>query len=253
VGKLNAVETVSKQAFYIVVFVMTAILTIAELWIWRIVSVAQPPVPYFISVYGLSMVNALFSAFAADGYFKRIGLSRSGNSVELRDRMLANPEGLVPDDAVVEFCLDRSSVRRNLIACGIACVLAMVLNHYLPDESAWRLLASSILILSLGCALQQLLAWDGCLVRADRQGIFGYASRSAFRRTLLPWSEIAVCEIVTHRDTFGTPLHIVPVFKDEFGRTLMRVNLWSVPIEYQQRLVSCIRAKLPKARIDFTE
>ncbi len=90
-------------------------------------------------------------------------------------------------------------------------------------------------------------------MRADDRGVFGYPSRLAPRRKFLPWSEIGACDIVTRHNTFGMPLVIEPVFKDESGKELMRLSLWDVPMERQEQLVNYIKARLPKARVDCAE
>lgn len=99
-----------------------------------------------------------------------------------------------------------------------------------------------------GLAVQFALASDGCLVRVDQKGVFGYPARFALYRKLLYWTEIASCEIRTRHDPLGRPYLIEPVFKDQLGRKLMSLSLHWVPMVEQERIVTYIRAKLARGQ-----
>ena len=256
-GKPENIETVSKREYYFVAGVMATILTIAELCIWKIITVKlQLSTPVFSRhVPELGMASWLISWFATDRFFKTRGLSRSGISVETWDRLPANPADFASDDGGVEYHLSRSEVRFHflfyllvfLAAVPFVCVAGVAVD--LP----FIILGSVGCVLSGRLGIQQASAWDGCQVRLDRYGVFGYPARLALDRKLLPWSEVASCDIITRYDPFGRLYLIVPVFKDALGRKLMSLHMEQVPVEHQQRLVKSIKAKLPKARVEFAE
>ena len=84
-------------------------------------------------------------------------------------------------------------------------------------------------------------------VVADAQGLLGYASNWALRRTLTPWSEIESCEIETVLDSSGKPIATRPVFKDPFGNVLMRLDIRGVSAVDTDRLLKFIRIRFPRA------
>jgi hypothetical protein len=248
-GKPEAVETVSKRAFYYVVALITTLLAVAE------IIVARPYTPFsFFPIYAgaLLFVNFLFSYYATDRFFKMLRMSRSGNSVETWDRIPAKPERLIAANEIVEHVVGRADVIFTEMFCFLACLAGAFVIPFAPLGLITFIMGSGLVLLG-GVGLQQSFAPDGCYMRADHRGVFGYPARFAIHRKLLPWSEIATCDIVTRHDTFGKPYMIVPVFKDEFGTKLMRLSLWSVPMESQERLAKYIKAKLPKPRPEFEE
>ncbi len=182
-----------------------------------------------------------------------LGMSRGGSSVETWNRILAKPDGFVADNELVEF---KESQLTNTFAFVFLYLFSMFflllgVGSHLAGVHPVQLIFWYVSAGFFGgYAIQLLSAWDGCWVRADRRGVFGYPARYAIRRRLLPWSEIATCDIITCHNPFGTPYLIVPVFKDELGRKLMTLSLYGVPMECQMRLVKYIKAKLPKSRID---
>jgi hypothetical protein len=197
--------------------------------------------------------NWVLAALAIDRFLKTIDLSRSGTSIEIWGQNVASREHSFADQEVIEFVLDRSTIRSNLCASVIVPLLAIFLIVCCSNNSELFFVGCVGFVFCIGFGIRIWWASDGCLVRADRQSVFGYPARFAIHRRLLHWSEIASCEIITRFDTFGKPFHIVPVFKDAFGRTLMRLSLCDVPMEFQERLLKHIKARLPKARVDLAE
>jgi hypothetical protein len=210
------------------------------------------PFPHFFSYAStLLVVNYLISKVAVDLFFKKLGSSRSGNSVETWERTFGMSEGAGADNEVFEFALGRSEFKSRLRTFVLAFPCSLILIYGFPDDPAWVLVGYVAAVFIIFQIIRQLFAWDGCVVRADKQGFFGFSSRFALRRTLVPWSEIATCDIVTGHDTFGAPY--VPLLRDQFGRKLMSVSLRDVPMERQLRLVKFITARLPKAMLQFAE
>jgi hypothetical protein len=244
VGKPDAVGSVSRRAFYFIVAALTTSLAVAE------IIVPRPYGPFSLLFYGacgMLIANFLLSFYATDRFFKLRGLSRSGNSVETWDRIPASPKRSAADIKIVEHVVGRAEVLFTLVFSFLLCLLA-VLGLLIAREPMTTIICGSGIVFLGRVWLQQSEALDGCYVRADRRGIFGYPARYALRRKLPPWSQIASCDIVTRHDPFGKPYLIMPVFKDQFGTKLMSLSLWSVPMETQERLVKYIKARLSKPR-----
>ncbi len=201
----------------------------------------------------LLLVNSCISVLAVDRFFKKLGSSRSGDSVETRERAFGTSEAFAADGEVVEFVLERSTFKSRLRTLVLAFPCSLFLIYGFPNDPAWMLVGYVGAAFVIVQFIRRLFAWDGCVVRVDERGVFGFPSRFALRRALVPWSEIATCDIVTRHDTFGAPYLIVPVFRDEFGGKLISVDLQDAPMEYQERLVKDIKARLPKARIELGE
>jgi hypothetical protein len=256
VEKPKHAKIVSKRTFWFVTAAMTIVFTLAELPLLRLVSSKLlPATPEFSPLNPvLLMPSFLVSFFAVDAIFRSLGLSRSGSSVETWERDFAKRDGLVAGDAIVNYRDPRSEVRTNFALALFFCLFGIGVSSAGAIAGAHPALLVPSFALGFwmgGCAIQIGLAWDGCFVRADPEGVFGYPARFAIRRKSLLWPRIATCDIVTRRDPFGTPYLIAPVFKDESGAKLMSLSLHGVPMEYQLRLANYIKAKLPKATVDF--
>lgn len=256
--KPAAVATVSKREFNFVRAGMTSIFVAAELFLLPYASLRLDlyTKDFMLKLFGLVAANWVLSYIAADRLFKLVGMSRGGNSVETWNRVLAKPNDFVALEQVVEFTI---SPRTNtfgfvfMFLMGLSSLILALGSHLAGLHPIQLLFWYAGAIFFGGYALQLFSAIDGCWVRADQRGVFGFPARYALRRKLLPWSKIATCDIVTRHDPFGTPYLIVPVFKDELGRKLMTLSLYGVPMECQRRLVEYIKAKLPKARVDIEE
>jgi hypothetical protein len=258
VQKPKAVRIVSKREFYFVSAVMTFIFTAAELFLGPYISLKLDlHIPDFMQQpSGLIIANWVISFFLADRFFKMLGMSRGGNSVETWERIPAKPDGFVADNEVVEHTESGPACAFAFVFMfpfGLLGLLGVVYSHLVGAHPMQLIFWYVCAIFCGGHAIQTFVAWDGCYVRADRRGVFGYPARYAVRRKLLPWSEVATCDIVTRHDPFGKPYLIVPVFKNESGTKLMTLSLWGIPMECQLRLVKYIKAKLAKARVDFAE
>jgi hypothetical protein len=251
-------KTVSKPQFWIVTALLTIIFLLAELSLMELVflELDLPTLNFPSFIFVLLGADFLLSFFAAERFFKTLGLSRSGNSVETWDRIGANHDRIVADEEVVEF---KEPVSHNIfgfvffLVFGLFSMLGILYSHVVGVHPAQLVFWHVAGVLFGGCAIQLALASDGCWVRADQRGVFGYPARYALHRKLLYWSKIATCDIVTRHDPFGTPYLIVPVFRNEFGQKLMSSSLHGIPMECQMRLVKYIKTKLPKARVEFAE
>jgi hypothetical protein len=252
--------TVSKGQFRFVMIALTIAFTSAELTLWKTACLklnwSSPN--FIIFIYPLGAANWLFSWYVADRFYKGAGLSLSGKNTEVWERTPSDRECTPDDCEAVELVLVRSEVRINFVMGLLLCILMMLGGYFFRTEWMLAILAPVGGVFLGSLAIQQWFAWDGCVLRADSKGVLGLPRRFALRRHWLPWSEIASCEITTHYDTFGAPCLVVPVFKDDFGRTLMRMSLFgglaSMTIEHQQRLAKYIKVRCSnKAKFDLAE
>lgn len=245
-------RTVSRVAFSCLLFAMAMAITIAETGVITLISktFALGIEPALMS--GLAFPNLILAALVADRILKRMGLSRSGRIVEGRKRTTATPEGTVDDVEVVEV-VEVSCPRSLLTTSGVGLlglfvvsVSLLLVSSDLPTERFWVICGGVVLsgFLAVGCFHEW---WRGAFqARADSSGILAYPMGRPLSQKFVPWSAVATCEIVTHFNTFGERTLIEPILKGSDGQTLLAVNLISIKIEDQERLVTYIRAKLPK-------
>ena len=104
--------------------------------------------------------------------------------------------------------------------------------------------------LSGTCAVGLWWTRNGCKGRATVEGIYPAPAGPYFFNRMVHWSDIESCEIVSQFDTFGKLILITPVFKDTFGNTLLKLDLSGTRIEDQERLVTYIKAKLPRSKLE---
>ncbi len=199
-------------------------------------------------MFWVALVSYLFAFFAADRLCRARGLSLSRNSIETWDRMVADRERFVAPFLAVEYAFNRPTVIVNVCLSALICLLPTVLLVCLhTPDFVTSVIAIVSLVLFGGLGIQFVLAWDGCQVRIDHEGVYGYPARLALFRKLVPWTEIASCDIVTRRDASGRIYLIMPVFRNDLGKKLMSLSLRLVPMDYQERVVRYIKTKLPKA------
>lgn len=203
---------------------------------------------------GVAVGNVILARLGADRIFKWLGYSRSRRFHETQAKMLANPEGFVADDEVVEVHPPMSLVRGLIWMCLAFCLVS-VLSLILDRAGEVRHSPYPYALIALFGSLAFGLPWtrNDCKARADIEGIFGCPFGCHFRRKMVPWSEIETCELVTHHDTFGNLVLIVPVFKDASGTDVLKLDLTATPIEDQERLVKYIKARLPKSKHELAE
>jgi hypothetical protein len=241
--------TVSKAEFRFARILLTIGLTSAEFILWLIADLkfnwSSSNLGAF--VYPLFMANWFFSWYAVDRYYKAAGSSLSRKTTETWERTPFELDFTPKDGESVELVMARADVYTTFVFGLVFAVLCLLGPFYFSLGWIITILALLVSIAMGMLVIQQWFAWDGCILRADSKGILAYPRRLAPRRVWLSWSEIAFCEITTHYDTFGAPYLIVPVFKDEFGRTLMRTTLvgglMSMTFAQQQRLASFIKAR----------
>jgi hypothetical protein len=204
---------------------------------------------------------ALFSLsscwLAAEAIFKLLGISRSGKTIEVRGRVAGLTEGATDDSEVVEVRISgwsRWVIWSQIVFVLLIC-LGMILILVLVPHSKMKGVGYAYGILAFFCSGIFFLVWlkDHAIARADASGILGHPDGLHFRRKFVPWSEVALCEIHTYYDTFGSPRLLVPILRGWRGQELISLNVSGTRFRDQERLVKYIRAKLPKSRDDFWE
>jgi hypothetical protein len=255
-GEITEPRTISKAVFEVLVFAMMLVLVVVEVIATSAVCLALGLRAGSGLVGGLGVLNLVLARVFVDGILKRLGLSRSGKTLEVRGRTVATAEGEVDDDETVEVRCPSSYVRGlGLMCLGICLVVALILA-VVPHEkmtgvgSAYALLA--LFGLGAGYCLYE-ARWGRPQAWADATGITGYPVGFHSRRRLIPWSDVATCEIETYHDTFGKPVIVRPILKDWNGQALLTLNLLYTKMEDQERLVKFIKAKLPKPKLDYWE
>ena len=204
-------------------------------------------------VAGMGLPNVIIAGVLADQIFKRMGLSRSGTTVEGRKPTTVTPEGEVGDDEVVEIFYRRSFYLGLGVACLLICMLCSsvpLLNRGVMNSNSW--MAGSLgLFFGFGAIYAFYLLLRGIpQVRADSSGILADSKRWPTTKKFVPWSSVATCEIITHYDTFGDRMSTVPILKGTDGQELLIPELSFTRPEDQDRLIAYIRAKLPKLHED---
>ena len=250
-------RTISKGVFGCLVFVTTVVLIVGESIVAGIAGRALG-IRLGRAFGGLAFLNIVLARVLVDAALKRRGLSRSGMTREIQGRAVAVAvaEGEVADDETVEVRVNQSYVTGLGVMCFafglfIALILVLVPNNQMTGVGSAYVLIACFAIGGGYCIYEG--KWGKPQVWADASGITGYTYKNQFRRKFIPWADVATCEIVTSFDTFGKPWIIRPILKGFDGEEIMTVNLTSTKFEDQERLVTYIKAKLPKPKDDFWE
>jgi hypothetical protein len=199
-------------------------------------------------------LSPLIARHATDWIFVRLGKSRRGKTLEIRGRTALIPEGEVADDDLVEIRRPESLGRGLINPFLVFGFLIALMLPVVPREAlgyAYSLIAFFALFW-LWCLWTPRRIRDRRYIRADSRGILGYTMGPPSGVRLIPWSEVATCEIETAYDTFGSPVVIWLIFQDAGGKELMKLALWP-SLEDDRRLVKYVQAKLPKTKEDFWE
>ncbi len=201
---------------------------------------------------GFVLPNMIVSYLAVDRLFKHFGLSRSGQTVEVRGRAAPEPEGYVEPGEVTEVHLSAGTKWGALVGCLVVAAFMACSPLYFPEAGQWiwRWMCLGMCgVMSIGF-VETWFDWNTPWARADADGITAVPMKPIPWRRFVPWTDIAICEISTIHNPFGEPVLIRPTLKRKDGKTLMVVNLSQVPLEDQQRLVRAIQANLPKIQLD---
>jgi hypothetical protein len=247
-------RTASKVTFGCLSWILLFLITLAEFAVALAVYGGFGVRYSEILIAGLQLPNFILSRVAADGILKRMGLSRSGKTVEARGRTVALAEGDVGDDEVVEVRCPSSFITGLGAACLIFSLLIVLIALMSPQNPTIGWAYVLVGLFGLGgvyCLYEG--RWGKPQAWADASGITAYPVGFHLRRRFVPWSDVATCEIETHYDTFGNPVIVMPILKGWNGEVLMPLNLLYTKLEDQERLAKYIKAKLPKPVNDLWE
>jgi hypothetical protein len=196
--------------------------------------------------------NVLLSFKAYDRFLRILDRSRSRQIVEVQACLKGG--GPTPVDELIEVDLPGKYHRDRLISGVLTLALTLVMLMFFPEYLRTSFSRACMRGLSL-IAIGHLVAiWMRGVeqVRSNEQEIQGYSSPFAFRRNSCLWAEIETCEIMTHFDIWGQS-SIRPVFQDQSGATLMRLDLSGVEPADRDRLLKYIKARLPRTQVDLQE
>jgi hypothetical protein len=201
----------------------------------------------------ISVLSILLARPAVDGVLKWFGMSRSGKTLEVREKTVAFPDGEVADDETVEVRCPSSLITglgvMFLAACLIIVLfLAAVPHKDITDVGWFYAMAVFFGFWAIHCLYERL--WGKPQAWADSSGIWALPVGYHVRARFVPWSQVATCEIETYHDTFGKPVIARPILKGTDGKLLLTPNLRFTRFEDQERLIKYIRAKLPKTKVD---
>ncbi len=191
---------------------------------------------------------SLFVAFIlGDRFFLACGKSLSGSSVVTWDRLIAEEERFVAPSLAVEYGYDRQSLLVTSLLCHLFCLVVMFLL-FLARPGMFGFFLAGAMIVASEISGFWWLSREGSIMRVDHGGVFGYPTGLPFTRKLVPWSEIASCDLITLYDPSGRVVCFVPVFKNQASEALLKLNLAQVPLIDQERIVRYIKMKLPVPR-----
>ena len=234
-------HTVSKWVYYTVQFGLMMILILLEV----------PLVHRLERLFGSLSVgpafiapNVLLSFLATNLLFRFLGLSRAGQTLaELRP--VPSERGEAGGNEVIMARL----YRPFLIGIGVAYLAVGFLIVFFAcwlipkNQQTGREVLPALLGFIFGVGLGCLAIRNQFVVRMDPGGILAYP---AMFRTYITWEKIASCDITTRYNAFGELATVVPVFKDQHGKEVLRLNLSTASPGEKDQMLKYIRNKLPK-------
>ena len=254
--------TISKRTFWLIRLSVAISLALASTIITTFISVSLgfhhdgTIVQRFLNgiIVVCSVVPILaFTHILTERFLKQRGLSLSGRTHEiLLPKKHLHLEELPPDETL-ELLSTRPSIASMVVLYTLVFLLPLgaVLTFGPLPTGLSRLVPLSLygVILVISAFIIPLLYRAGApsvRVKADRSGIWGHPIAEDTRPRLVPWPEIASCEIETVFDPFGSPTAIRPTFKNSSGKVLMTLNLSSVSADDQQRFLHHLKARVAK-------
>lgn len=253
-------RAISRAAFYAMWYGLW--LPLFGLLSWAAVSQvgekSSRPSMAILGIYSLSSVAIIGLSYASiDFMLRRLGLSRSGRTVEQRGRRAA-ASGMASDGEWIEVGLPGPWGRGAIVGARVSLLLiglVVLVNLLILPSWAWVDLVEGLTIPVLFglLALAVLRLFKLLPTRADAVGITGPGARPPLpimRRCFVPWSRVAACQIVTDRDPSGRAATAFAILWDARGARLLRLNLTLFSEVDHDRLIKFLRRKLPKMMID---
>ncbi len=203
---------------------------------------------------GLGLMNIMLAYAGADRAFKAFGLSRSGRMVEGRRPAAMAPESTADED-VVEIRCSRSLSNALALMCLVPFAPMVLFVEVLLPRNAVEGREYFLLLYAmfLGFAALGYLVRFITVIRIDAQGVTTYRKSYSIRRTTIPWSRIASCDLVVIRNTFGEIAVAYPIIKNVDGEDLF-VGLaqgmaMAIP-EDQLKVLRSLKRRFPKLDMD---
>jgi hypothetical protein len=248
-------RTISRFRFEFAVLAGTVILSVGEgafaVLIERRMGLGRGTLGRVVS--GLAFLNLVLVRQAVDRLLKAVGLSRSGRMTEGRRPASAVSE-FVPGEAIEVRCRSTLSNGLALTCLAMAAVVFLLSEVVIPkahQTGREALPALYGMFLGLG-ALCYLLRYIK-VIRIDADGVTAHRNGYSILPTKIPWDQVASCDLVAIRDTFGKIVVTYPVMKDVAGKDLfsgLMQGFAAASSEDQQRVLHSLKQRFPKLDID---
>ena len=153
----------------------------------------------------------------------------------------------IPGDEVIAVGISERFHRANLkVFCGLVVLVCSGLVLIPPARRSTFFWVDLIGTAFGATVALSFVARGTQRVRADARSVAGYENLWSPHPKTVPWSEIESCEIHALLDSTGKRITTRPVFKDPFGKVLMRLDLRGVNAADTDRLLKFIKTLFPK-------
>ncbi len=202
---------------------------------------------------GFAMVNLMVARVFVDRLLKRLGMSRSG--VVIEGWRPSPVEGApAPDDEVtLRYSPGLFLTCALFFFAMLALTLFLARNGQANGAAGGRGFIPWGIALFGGMGVLSLTFPLLVVLHVDPHGVTGRRTSFSVRCNLIPWDDVASCEIVTERDTFGNVAIAYPKFLDGSGKEYFP-KLWQglmyVPKADRDRLLRFLKHRFPKLDID---
>ncbi len=249
-------RTVSRFTFRLTVLLAVFLIIVFEIIVLTIISRRlgsgkDSPIGGYVG--GLVMLNIFLAYAGVDRAFKAFGLSRSGRMVEGRRPAAMASESTSVED-VVDIQCSRSVSNALVLMCLVPFALIFLAVEVLaPKHGTGREVLPLLYAIFLGSAAYMYLMRYITIIRIDAQGVTAHRKPYSIRRTTIPWSRIASCDLVVTRNTFGEIALAYPVMKGVDGKDLFvglaQAMAMAIP-EDQLKVLRSLKGRFPKLDLD---
>lgn len=246
-------KTISKLTFEVMVFGLMLVLQICEMtlavFVVRVLGLGHKIIGGLVC--GLSALNLIFATHLLDRFLKSRGLSRSGRIVEGR---LPSPiERPSADEESVSIRYSRRF--SNTLALSHSAFFLLIVLFWrfgaTGQKDEWFAIPGLVMFGSFAVLSFLMQFFD--IVKVGPSGITGYRSKFSLRPSFTPWDEVAHCEIITLRNTFGEVSLVYPKMADVSGRVLfpsLPQALIYISKTDRDRLLRFLKRRFPKIEYD---
>jgi hypothetical protein len=142
----------------------------------------------------------------------------------------------------------------SLICLGFGALIFLIAEVLIPRRAQTGREALPMLYgVFLGFAALAYLIGHIKIILIDDQGVTACPGSYTIRRATIPWSQIACCELVVHRDTFGKIAVAYPRFRGHDGKDLFPGLGWALSMaspQDQQKVLQSLKRRFPKLDSD---